>query len=387
MSRISNIQELMGVQKLDLLLLSSAPNILYVTGFDTYPRPNYVDSPNSTYFVVVPGSGSETTLLAPRIEELFIRSPVDKLWNTSVEYYGESFVESNLKQRGGTPVTSATLIQTLARILKNRKKQSRIGVELDVLPYEFQTQLAKELGKSKFVNAGPLLRKARMIKSDEEISLLRDSIRINELACSKLIDNISEDADISDLARIYETALVHNGARLGMSSLGAGSKFGAIPIARPRAQKLIRGDLVRLDLCGVYKGYWSDMARSLFVGEASSEKSRIYQAYRKAELKGVNSVKPHRTAREIFKVVQGSLTEAGLWTPGFVGHGIGLNLHEDPTIGPKSNIQLQPGMVLSIEVFYFREGFGGLQIEDNVLVTKDGFEPLTSLTTGQLESH
>ena len=306
----------------------------------------------------------------------------------TIEYYGEDYVDSEhankSRPKKGTP---PNLVETLARIIKKQKsRSSSIGVELDLLPSSFQDQLKKKLPGRKFKNAGPLLKKLRMVKSPEEIKILRESIQINEFACSRVIGSITEDVDVLDLARIYERSLLEKDARLGMSSVGAGSKYGAIPIARPRAQKLKRGDMVRLDLCGIYNAYWSDMARTLFVNTASEEQRKLYNIFRTAEMKGIESVRAGKLASDVYKTVRKSLTEAGAWCPGFVGHGVGLDLHEEPILGPESKIRLEPDMVLSIEVFYFREKFGGLQIEDNVLVTKDGYEPLTSLSNELVET-
>ena len=145
--------------------------------------------------------------------------------------------------------------------------------------------------------------------------------------------------------------------------------------------KFKEGDIILLDFCAYYNGYWSDITRCLFVGYVGHPKLKeIYEIVLQANLTAISKVKPGVKAKEIDKAARDYITEAG-YGEFFLhrtGHGLGLSVHEEPYITSVNELVLEEGMTFTIEPGIYLEGIGGVRIEDDILVTKDGCRTFTS---------
>ncbi len=168
---------------------------------------------------------------------------------------------------------------------------------------------------------------------------------------------------------------------------------GALPHAKPGERRLAEGDLVVLDFGGVYDSYCVDLTRTVSVGRAGSRARQVYGAVLKAHDLAIAAVRPNVSRFAIDGAARGSLAVAGM-AEAFghgTGHGLGIEIHEDPRIGKRRpDIDLQDdvvaaGMVFTIEPGAYFPGWGGVRIEDDVLVTETGVEVLTDVTTELLE--
>jgi len=149
------------------------------------------------------------------------------------------------------------------------------------------------------------------------------------------------------------------------------------------------GDIVLMDFCAYYNYYWSDITRCVFVGEAKDPKLvEIYEIVRRANLAAISAVRPGVKAKEIDKAARDVITEAGYGELFLhrTGHGLGLSVHEEPYITAVNELVLEEGMTFTIEPGIYIEGTGGVRIEDDILVTKDGCRILTG-TSKKLEDH
>lgn len=361
----------------DVAVLSSPNNVYYASGLDPFPRPNFLDSPNTGYFVIL--GKEKRTLLVPGIEAPYVESL--RLKNVEIEYYGPAFGKTRRFNEDGRVFARKTAVESLADLLLGGRQPKTIAMELDVVPESFLHQLRRKLRGTRFINISPLLETIRQIKTPEEVRVIRQAVKINETALSHVIRLIGEGTDVSELHKIYHVSTARAGAHVGLCSIGAGKRLGSIPVPRESRYSLRTGDLVRLDLCPIWSRYWSDLARTAVVGSPSRNQAQIYSAFQKAQLAALSAISPGKNAGTVYKASYRVLKDEGLPCPEFLGHGIGLALHESPSITLQNSAVLSPNMVLSIEQYYFNPRIGGLQIEDNILVTSDGFERLSGMSS------
>lgn len=185
-----------------------------------------------------------------------------------------------------------------------------------------------------------------------------------------------------DLAACISADMIRAGLRPGFVVVTSGPRS-AFADAHAAPRRLATGDLVRLDIGGTLGGYWSDTARTAVVGEPDAELRAVSAALAAGQEAGLSLVRPGVTSDAIFHGAVDAVRRAGLaaYRRHHVGHGLGLESHEFPTLGPTSPTPLEPGMVINVETPYYRPGWGGLMAEDTLLVTESGGERFTRLGT------
>jgi Xaa-Pro aminopeptidase len=153
------------------------------------------------------------------------------------------------------------------------------------------------------------------------------------------------------------------------------------------SKRIEKGDLVTLDMGAVYDGYTADMTRTVVVGKANKRQKEVYNIVLKAQKEAISRVKPQIKACDLDKVARESIKKAGYekYFGHGLGHGIGLLIHDNPTINPRSQQVLEPGMVITIEPGIYIPNWGGVRIEDDVLITKGGCEVLTTSKKNLIE--
>jgi Xaa-Pro aminopeptidase len=227
---------------------------------------------------------------------------------------------------------------------------------------------------------------ARLVKSPAEIAALREAAarlgRVAEAAFAAVRVGVTE----RDVAGAIEMAMRAAGYdRLAFDTIVASGPNSALPHYRAGSRALIEGDLVVLDFGGVLDGYCSDLTRTVSVGVPTADARRLHAAVREAQQAAVEAVRPGVPASEVDAAARRLLESRG-FGDAFghgTGHGLGLDVHEEPRIGPpradSPTVQLEPGMVFTIEPGAYVPGLGGVRIEDDVLVTETGCDVLTSV--------
>lgn len=224
-----------------------------------------------------------------------------------------------------------------------------------------------------------VLERIRSVKTPEEIARLGAAAAIVEELEQLAFDHASPGRVWDDFIADLPVATAQRGARLGFFSGGAGwrSSF-MFPASEEPLQP---GDLVRLDISISHRGYWADSGRSASVGTPSDEIAKRYRAIRLAVESALEAVRPGVPLAEVYEV---AMRSAGQQIPSYrrrhCGHTIGLRPYDGLLVAPDESARLEVGMVLNIEVPYYGIGWGGLQLEDTVVVTESGCEPLTKLT-------
>jgi Xaa-Pro aminopeptidase len=220
----------------------------------------------------------------------------------------------------------------------------------------------------------------RMIKSPDEIARLRRSVATNSEAFERAARHVRAGMKERDLAAELEYQMRRLGAeKPAFDTIVAGGERSALPHAQPTSAAIRAGDLVIVDMGAMQDGYASDMTRMLFVGRPGAKEKRLYRAVLEAQQAAIAAVRPGVSAMRVDAAAR-TVLKAEKLDKAFVhstGHGLGLEIHEPPRIGKKEKTRLQEGMAITIEPGVYLEGFGGVRIEDTVVVTRTGCEVLT----------
>ena len=227
----------------------------------------------------------------------------------------------------------------------------------------------------------------RMVKDETEIATLREAADRLDLVMPSVLTSMRVGMTERDVAAVIETSMRSAGyERPAFDTIVASGPNGALPHHRAGTRRLETGDLVVLDFGGFLDGYCCDLTRTVSVGAPSDEARRVYTAVLEAQAAAIAAAKPGVEASAVDAAARTLLAERGLGEAfgHGTGHGLGLDVHEDPRVGkPRADspsVTLQPGMVVTIEPGAYLPGWGGVRIEDDVLITGTGCEVLTHVS-------
>jgi Xaa-Pro aminopeptidase len=219
-----------------------------------------------------------------------------------------------------------------------------------------------------------------MVKSPGEIARIRAAVKTTSEAFEQAVRRFRVGMTEQDLAAELEYRMRRLGAeRPAFETIVAGGERSALPHARPTGEALRAGSLVVVDMGALRDGYASDMTRMLFLGRPGAKVNKLYRAVLDAQLAAIAAVRAGVPAAHVDRAARNVLRAQDL-DRAFVhstGHGLGLEIHEPPRIGKKEKSRLRAGMVITIEPGVYLSGFGGIRIEDTVVVTENGCEVLT----------
>ena len=262
---------------------------------------------------------------------------------------------------------------------KHFKSGGKLGFEEKTLSVQSFENLKAAL-KADFKPVSSAIDDLRMIKDPEEISLLEKSIALNDRVFETVAPRIKPGASEKAVRAEIHYDLEKGGAQ-GPSFpaiVGAGAN-GALPHHTPDATKIQEGDLVVVDMGGNREGYCSDLTRTVMVGEVPEKAKEIYRVVAEAQQKAFDKIAPGVPIAEVDKAARDHIAKAGYgeYFGHSLGHGVGLEIHEAPAIYSRSQQKLEPGMVFTVEPGIYLPGFGGVRIEDVVVITKDGYRILS----------
>jgi len=279
--------------------------------------------------------------------------------------------------------TGEGLIDLLADI-----RVSRVGVASKRISHHFFESLGKS-GKVTPVAMSDPVAQLRKIKSPEEIASLTEAARIAENALERLLGEIRIGMNEAEIALRLEW-LIREGEAEGVAfpfNVSAGENTALNHYNPVTGRRTLRsGNLLLFDFGACVNGYRSDITRTFSVGKATEEGKKIYKAVLEANLAAIAQAKAGRTGVEIDRVARDSIASAG-HVDHFghgLGHGIGLEVHEAPFLSPRSKDTLESGMTVTIEPGIYIPGFGGVRIEDDVVITAEGCEVITAFPKDRL---
>jgi Xaa-Pro aminopeptidase len=333
----------LSARKLDALLVSFSPNLRYLSGF----------------------TGSNGALLI---------LPGRSILFTDPRYEIQAAQESTCQVRIG----KGSLMEGVLAAIK-RLGVRRIGYEPARMTCDFFDSLKSKLPmRASLQPTRGWIEELRMVKSPAELELIRRSVNTNSLAFERTVSRLRAKTSESDLAAELEYRMRRLGAeKPSFETIVAGGERSALPHAQPSAARL--AGLVVVDMGAFQEGYASDMTRMLHIGAPPAKAKMMYRAVLEAQLAALDVVREGARTAAIDAAARKVLRGYGLdrlFTHS-TGHGLGLEIHEPPRLGKKDKLRLKAGMAITIEPGVYLEGYGGIRIEDTVVVTKNGCEILT----------
>jgi len=273
--------------------------------------------------------------------------------------------------------TRRAVAGALAELLAGR----RIGFEASRISYAQWEQIGGE--GAELVPTRGLVEALRVVKDAGELEAISRAAAISDTVCAALANERVVGRTEADVAWWIEQAFHEHGAdALSFGSIVAAGVNGARPHAHPGATIIEEGTLVTVDLGCVVDGYCSDCTRTFATGQVSAELAQIYELVAQAQLDGLAAVRAGASGRDVDAASRTAIGEAGFaeFYGHGLGHGVGIEVHEAPTLRPESDDVLAAGNVVTVEPGLYMPGVGGCRIEDLVVVTETGCEVLTSFT-------
>ena len=355
-SRIDKIMKAMIKGNLDAIAVIAGPNMAYLTGGDFFlmERPTVlIFSRNQRPLAILP------SLEVDSFQALNFDSEI-VAWKDS-EGYLDAFVKAG----------------------KIIGKVEKIGVEGQRMRvFEFNA-MKHGFPNTNVVDAHNEIASIRLCKDEDEINNLKKAIRISEEALGEVLKNVKEGITESELAEMLIIEQYNMGAQgIAVHPLVLFGDNSALPHGHAGSRKLKVGDALLFDFGSIYNGYISDFTRTFFFREVSDSSKKMYKIVKEANKIGRNLVKVGTSLHEVDDTVTKFLEDSAYrkFIGHRTGHGLGMEVHEDPSVVRGNHLKLQEGMVITIEPGLYDKGNVGIRIEDNVVVTKDGHESLTILS-------
>ncbi len=274
---------------------------------------------------------------------------------------------------------SGSLMQKLKDINVLLDNQN-IGFEGNNIVFDQYKNLEKYFPNTKFVNNPMLLENIASVKDESELDSLRMAAEITDKVFDKIIKEIKigvTEKEIASKISYYSKTMGDN--EDSFAPIVASGINGAKPHHTPSNKKIANNEFITMDFGAVYNGYHGDMTRTVFIGQPNEKQKKIYDIVLKSQMKGIENVKPGITGKELDSISRKYITDKGYgdYFGHGLGHGIGLVVHAEPRISQKNEKPLVKNNVITIEPGIYIPQWGGLRIEDDVIVTKDGHEVIT----------
>ncbi|WP_085991928.1 M24 family metallopeptidase [Oceanobacillus senegalensis] len=272
--------------------------------------------------------------------------------------------------------------QPIEKEIKEQIKEmdiKRLGFEKDHVTYGVY-QTYNKLFDTELVPVSGLIENLRLIKSEEELNILKQAAKIVDDAFEHIQSYIKPGVKEIDISNELEFFMRRQGATASsFDTIVASGYRSALPHGVASEKKIQLGELVTLDYGALFKGYCSDTTRTVAVGEISDELKDIYQTVLEANKRGIQGIKPGLTGKQADALTRDYIKEKGYgeYFGHSTGHGIGLEVHEGPGLSTRSETELKPGMVVTVEPGIYIAGKGGCRIEDDIVITEQGNERLT----------
>lgn len=317
----------------------------------------------------------------------FLANPHERLMGLAVSREGATLIVPALEREKALENASAAEVvawrdgeDPYELVDRALHRQSEIGVEKDHLTLHVAEIITTRSGASELVDVGREIRRMRLIKSADEVEKLQRAAAITDAATERIFAHLREGLREVDVAFVLGTAIGELGGALSFPSLVQSGPNSALPHHEHSSRQLAKGDFVLLDFGAEFSGYKADVTRMAVVGQPSDRQREIHRVVLEANRAAIAAVRPGITTGDVDAAARRVVEAAGYGDMFFhrVGHGIGLEEHEDPSLDPGSTTVLEPGMAFTIEPGIYIAGFGGVRIEDDVVVEESGCRVLTT---------
>ena len=346
--RQKSVRKMMDSHHLDGIFFNSLENIRYLCGF----------------------TGSDGAFILTQREAFFLTD--SRYWTQSEEEVKESQIIHYKKKIDG-----------IASLLLDSKLK-KIGFESTSLTFSFHQSLSERLAnESKLIPLEDEIKNLRAVKDGQELALTRNAIDISSKAFLHILKMVKEGNWESTIAFEMEFFMKRNGAQaLAFDIIIASGKRSALPHGKASGKRIEKGDFILIDFGSMFHGYYCDQTRTLICGKPSSEQEKIYRVVKEAHDRAIEKIRPGIPLQEVDGAAREHIQKCGYgeYFGHGTGHGIGLAVHEDPTVNKENKDLVQDGMVFTVEPGIYIPDWGGVRIEDMVRVASRGAEVLTYLS-------
>jgi len=347
--RIAKLREKMGAAKVDAVFLAGDHNRNYLSGF----------TGNESYSFIT-------------LDKAFFITDSRFTEQASQQVEGYELIET------GRNRTLSELVSDLA----NENGIRNLGFEEDVLTFKAYSEYKERL-RCGFVPMKGMVEEIRMIKDSSELDIMRKAAEIADSAFGHILKFIQPGMTEREIGIELEMHMKKNGASsLSFPSIVASGTRSSLPHGEATDKRVAEGEFLTLDFGCVYREYCSDMTRTIVIGKPSEKMAEIYNVVLEAQLLAAKSFREGAVAVDVDKKARDFIAKAG-YGENFghsLGHGVGRQVHEAPTIGFRNATVLKAGMVVTNEPGIYLPGFGGVRIEDMLAITENGSEIMSKST-------
>ncbi len=352
--RIKKLREKIKRESLDLLLVTTLTNLRYLCGY----------------------TGSNGILLVSEDKSIFL---TDFRYKEQVK---KEVYDAEIK------IAQRELFSTLTEIDWLKEKRIKVGFESKILSFKLYEKLKALFPQILWIPTEDLVESLLVTKDEGEIRKIKKAADISAKVYQEILPLLKPGTKEQEISAELEYRIRRNG--------GTGSAFepivasgvrSAMPHARASSKRFQKGDFVTLDFGALYEGYVCDITRTVVLGKATPRQKKIYDLVLKAQTKAIKNACSGMKGFELDKVARDVINNAGFkdYFGHGLGHGIGLLVHDSPGINTRSQEVLKPGMVITIEPGVYLPGWGGVRIEDDILITRNGCKVLTNIDRELLE--
>lgn len=349
--RIQEARKLLKEKGLDAVFIADSANIQYLSGFVG----------RDSYFYL---SGEKQIILT------------DSRYTLQAEEEGKGCQVRTISNERG--------YGDLLKELLEEDSVKQLGFEDDIMTWQMVSRLQDETeSRKKSIAWIPLLESLallRAVKDEEEIEKLARAEQIGDEAFSYILTQIKPGVTELEIAAKLEYYMKSHGAQeKSFDTIVASGYHSAMPHAVPSKKALEKGDFITLDFGCKFEGYCSDMTRTVVLGKAGEKQKEIYRIVLEAQETALAALKAGMTGAQGDKLARDVIQKAGYgaYFGHGLGHSVGLKIHEKPALSRKEENVLKPGMIETVEPGIYIPDFGGVRIEDMVVITEDGIKNLT----------
>lgn len=355
MAKLQKIQQHLVEHDLSAGLITHPDNIFYISNFRTEPYERLT--------AILIFQEADPFIICPSMEVADVKAAG---WQYDVVGYQDT--------DNAFEVMESAIMERISKI-------TLLAIEKEHLSVDRYEILQERFPATQFTKLDETLHQTRLIKSDDELQHLRKAAELADFAVEVGCRELAEGKTELEVLQVIEMELRKKGVQnMAFDPIVLFGKKTASPHGVPGSQTLQKGDFVLFDLGVVYNGYCSDITRTVAFGEPSEEMKTIYNIVKEAQQSAINAVKPKAMAKEIDLAARTIIDKAGYGDcfPHRIGHGIGISVHEFPSLTFTNELELERGMAFTIEPGIYKPGLAGVRIEDDVVVTEDGVEVLTN---------
>lgn len=352
--RLENLLKQMKTNDMDGLLVTSPANVYYLSNYNSDPHERLL-----AIFVSVQG---DPVLILPAMEEEDAKNAGWKF--PTIAYYDHEDPWEMFR----------------SFLQKNQINIASIGLESNQITLERYQKVKDIFPQAGIINAEEILAGLRLIKNKKEYTLLKQAAALADLGVKTGVEAIQEGVSEFDLIAKIEYTLKKEGIQgMSFSTMALTGEKTASPHGTPGAEKIEKGDLVLFDLGVIYEGYCSDITRTVAYKFVTDEQRNIYETVKAAQQQAIDTSQLGTAVGEIDKSARAHIEGAGYgeYFKHRIGHGLGIETHEYPSMHGNNTLQLQPGMCYTIEPGIYVPKQGGVRIEDMIFMTDKGAETLT----------